>query len=100
MTRASHAHLVESTSPRHEPLFQNFWRHGMTNQETGRGICQFCSKTFTILAELDAHLKTAHSSKKPQMEGDRPGIEPADKKPTTELPPGVEGMKSGGRELP
>jgi hypothetical protein len=71
----------------------------MKNQETGREICQFCSKTFTTLARLDEHLKTAHSSKKPQMEmeADRPGIEPADKKPTTELPPGVEGMKSGGR---
>lgn len=71
----------------------------MTNQETGREICQFCSKTFTTLAELDEHLKTAHSSKKPQMEreADRPGIEPADKKPTTELPPGAEAVKLRGR---
>jgi hypothetical protein len=69
----------------------------MTNQETGREICQFCNKTFSTVAKLDEHLKTAHSSTKPQMEDDRPGIEPADRKPTTELPPGAEDVNQSGR---
>ena len=74
----------------------------MTNQETRREICQFCRKAFVTLAKLNEHLKTAHSSKKSQMEreGDGPGIEPADRKPTTELPPGAEEVKPGGQSLP
>jgi hypothetical protein len=71
----------------------------MTNKEIGREICQFCKKAFSSIEKLDEHRKTAHSSKKEQMEreADRPGIEPADEKPTTELPPGAEGVKPGGR---
>jgi hypothetical protein len=71
----------------------------MTNQEIGRGTCQFCRKTFSTVAKLDEHLKTAHSSTKPQLEikGDRPGIEPADRNPTTELPPGAEDVNQSGR---
>jgi hypothetical protein len=90
--------MVETRSPKPGPLSQNFRRHGMKNQETGREICQFCRKGFSSVAILDEHLETAHSSNKPQMkkEAGRPGIEPADKKPTTELPPGAEGMKPRG----
>jgi hypothetical protein len=70
----------------------------MTNEEIGRGICQFCKKTITTVAKLDEHLKTAHSSTKPQleMEDDRPGLEPADRKPTTEIPPGAEDVNQSG----
>jgi hypothetical protein len=74
----------------------------MTSQETRREICQFCSKAFSTLAKLNEHSKTAHSSKKPQMERERggPGIEPADRKPTTELPPGAEEVKPNRQSLP
>jgi hypothetical protein len=71
----------------------------MTNQEIGREICQFCGKTFSTLTKLDEHLKTAHSSTNLQTQGDRPGVEPADNKQTTELPPGVERMNRPGSNL-
>jgi hypothetical protein len=62
----------------------------MANQEVGREICQFCGKTFSSLAKRDEHLKTAHpSSMNRDTESDKPGIEPADNKRTTELPPGA-----------
>jgi hypothetical protein len=60
----------------------------MANQEVGCEICQFCGKTFSSPAKLDEHLKAVHhSSMNRDTESDKRGIEPADNKRTTELPP-------------
>jgi hypothetical protein len=71
----------------------------MENREVGKEICQFCGKPFSTLAKLDEHLIAAHSSMKLQTEGVRPGIEPADNKQTTELPPGTSRVNPAGSAL-
>ena len=54
-------------------------------------MCRFCHEQFNTMLELDDHLATAHKGEEhaSAKSSQKPGIEPADQKATTELPPGA-----------
>ncbi len=75
------------------------------HQNTGREICPLCGKEFGSRAEHEEHKEFVHTTmnKKTTLAPDRGAgheardIEPADNKPTTELPPGDESAPGQSR---
>ncbi|MGA8143218.1 MAG: hypothetical protein WB987_04940 [Candidatus Acidiferrales bacterium] len=69
----------------------------MAKQKTSREICPLCGKEFASRAEHDEHKEIVHNTmnRKTNLDaGHNPReIEPADNKPTTELPPGEENLE-------
>jgi hypothetical protein len=66
----------------------------MPSEKMNRETCPLCGKDFATSAERDEHSKIVHSTmnRKTNLKSEHGGsdIEPADNKPTTELPPGAE----------
>ncbi len=69
----------------------------MAKAKVNRETCPLCGKDFAMRAERDEHSKIVHTTmnRKTNLESERDSklggdIEPADNKPTTELPPGAE----------
>jgi len=64
------------------------------SQKVSQVVCALCGKEFGTSAEHEEHWKFVHNTMNKKTSLGTPGetsdLEPADNKPTTELPPGAE----------
>jgi hypothetical protein len=67
----------------------------MANERDHTWVCRYCHEEFDSMLELDDHVATAHKAEEhpAAKASQKPGVEPADQKVTTELPPGVKAAR-------